>query len=610
MAIFTAAEEQFGPLFEGERRMLATADGQRAVCGANDNDFDATNNPQYATTWETSRTIRSALIVWLCRTGDSFGRTSSSGIHVYGARITGLLNLSYAVIPYPLLFERCAFVEEMSLKNAEVPSLILTGSWTRTILADGIDVANNVLLNKGFCAHGQVLLRDAKIGGGLRTEDATFVYQEGGLFGAGSQNSLGCDRIKVNGSIFLSKPRLGSRFVGEVGLAGALIGSNLECDNSIFENPGGIAIRADRIKVVGAAYLRNGFSAKGSARLLNGQMDVLDCTGGKFEGDGETALTVEAGTISGSCNFEGTVARGGAIQLRGVTAGDVTFRAAELGAIDLRYATIRRALRIKRIRFVDMEGTALDMRNATIDSIDDDRTSWPEKGRLSLDGLKFDRFGSVTSNVQEDVNTCPTDWRSRLDWLQLDNKKPSQPYKNLAKVYSASGETLSVREVLYSLEEMLHQRERESEDNCIRKSARWGWSLWLKSTIGYGHKLMRSLYWLISLCLISWVISYVGYRAKVIVPTDKEAYDSALNQGYVPNNYPRFSATIFTVEHSLPTITFGMSNSWSADISPQDAAHPCLAKWIRIFLVAQRFFGWLLSIFFLAGLTGLVKSDK
>ena len=120
---------------------------------------------------------------------------------------------------------------------------------------------------------------------------------------------------------------------------------------------------------------------------------------------------------------------------------------------------------------------------------------------------------------------------------------------------------MNAHEVLYRLEELLHRREFEMEESCIRKSARWGWSLWLKLTIGYGHKLMRSLYWLLSLCLIGWMFSYLGYRAKVIVPTDKVAYASALKNGYVPNNYPRFSATMFTLEHSLPTISFGMSNS-------------------------------------------------
>ena len=113
-------------------------------------------------------------------------------------------------------------------------------------------------------------------------------------------------------------------------------------------------------------------------------MDVLDCTCGKFEGDGETSLTIEAGMISGYCVFEGTVARSGAIQLRGALAGDVTFRGAELSAIDLRYATIRRALRTKRIRFENTQNIALDMRNATIDSIDDDKESWPKRGDLPL----------------------------------------------------------------------------------------------------------------------------------------------------------------------------------------------------------------------------------
>ena len=530
--LLKSAEEQFAPLSEAERRLLAAVDGQCAVCSNNIDDSDQINDPRNAEIWDLSRTIRSDVVVWLCRQGGSLGRSSSSGIYVYGAKISGVLNLSYAVIPYPLLFERCAFTEEISLKNAQVPSLILTGSCTRTILADGIDVANSVLLNKGFHSKGQVLFRDARIGGGLRTEDATFEYRPGGQFGQDSKNSLGCDRISVNGSIFLSKPAHGSTFKGEVGLAGASVGSNLECDSSRFENPDQIAIRADRIKVVGGVFLRNGFSSKGAVRLLNAEMDVLDCSGGTFEGDGKTALIVEGATISGCAVLHGTISRKGAIQLRAVTAGDISFRGTELVSVDLRYATVKRALRLKRIQFSDAQLSGLNLRNASADSIDDDKSSWPGKGQLFLDGFTYERFGAVIPESQEDSATCPVDWKSRLDWLSLDSANPPRAYKQLARVYSASGETLNSNEVLYHLEDLLRRRQLEKENNCFLKAGRWVLNQCLRTMIGYGYKLWRTLYWIVPLCVLGWVISYCGYYAKVIVPIDKDAYLFSAQRGY------------------------------------------------------------------------------
>jgi hypothetical protein len=156
---------------------------------------------------------------------------------------------------------------------------------------------------------------------------------------------------------------------------------------------------------------------------------------------------------------------------------------------------------------------------------------------------------------------------------------------------------------------MLHDRRMKEEQMVATKAAQWAWNQWLKMSIGYGYKLGRSLYWLVPLSVLGAVVSYLGYCNKIIVPTDKDAYTFSFQHGYVPSNYPRFSATMFTIEHSLPAINLGISSSWSADVAPQNP-HPHYAEGIRAWLLIQRLFGWLLSIFFIAGITGLVKSDK
>jgi hypothetical protein len=506
-------------------------------------------------------------------------------------------------------------VDEIWLKNAKIPSLILTGSWTRTILADGVDVAGNVLLNQGFHSKGQVLLRDAKIGGNLRTEDARFEYEKGDMAHRYSENSLGCDRIRVNGCIWLSKPDHGSTFKGEVGLAGAFVGSNLECDSSTFENPGRTAIRADRIMVVGGVFLRKQFSSKGAVRLLNAQMGVLDCSEGTFEGYDETsqgddkaALCAECATISGYAKFDRAIIRCGTIQLRAVTAGDMTFRETEVTSVDLRYATIRRELLLKKI--VNPQNSRWNLRNASADSVDDDGKSWPNPGNLLLDGFTYKRFGSVASDYQDDSATCPTDLKARLNWLKRDTFNPPWAYNELASAYSRAGETLNSRETHFHLEVLLHRRQIKEARCVAMKVAAWAWSQWLRVTIGYGYRLRRSLYLLVLLCALGWIVSYWGYYNKVIVPTDNAAYMYSVQNGCVPNSYPRFSATKFTIEQSLQVINLGISSSWSADGVPQNLEHQRFATGIRIWFLVQRVFGWLLSIFFIAGITGLAKSDK
>src|ERR1035441_2278105 len=141
--------------------------GGSAICGPND--------PSNGENWLPLRTIRADILEWLCTTEIASGRVKQ-GIHIYAAKISGILEFAYATIPFPLLFQRSPFAEDISFKNARIPSLILTSSKTHTILADGVDVAGNVLLNAGFHSRGEVLFRDAKVGGNFRADGGLFEY--------------------------------------------------------------------------------------------------------------------------------------------------------------------------------------------------------------------------------------------------------------------------------------------------------------------------------------------------------------------------------------------------------------------------------------------------
>ena len=598
-SLIALVPDRLQPLSEAEKRMLEVATkGEPAICGQNDNDDDPTNAPGNGGNWPACRTIRADILEWLCTTDTASGEVSRQGIHLYAAKISGILKFAYTVIPFPLRFQRCLFTDDASFKNARIPSLILDGSWTRTILADGVDVANNVLLNAGFHSLGQVLFRDAKIGGTFRTEGALFEYGPGTAFDLQSENSLGCDRMNVNGSVFLSKaekPTYHSTFRGEVGLAGAFIGSNLECDGGTFQNPGKIAIRADRITTAGSIFLRHGFSARGAVRLMNSTMHLLDCECGAFEGDGVIALNAEDATIRERAVFDGSVTCSGGVQLRGVDVGDVSCRVGRFTSFDLRYSRIRRAFRWKGI--VDSADTRLDLRDSSIGSIEDDEASWPKPGNFDADGLQYGRF-----------TDCPTNVKIRLGWIRLDKANPAQQYRQLAKVYAEMGETKHAREVLYQLEDLLQSRQRSSNwmGNLL-------WSLWRpfpKWTTGYGYKLWRSFWLMVSITIIGGLLSDVGYRYRVIGPTDKDAYSSFVKQGRAPDNYPRFSSSMYTIEHSVPAVNLGISSAWSTNTVGQLPGLPRYACYLRWWFFLQTLAGWTLSIFFVAGLTGLVKSDK
>jgi hypothetical protein len=160
------------------------------------------------------------------------------------------------------------------------------------------------------------------------------------------------------------------------------------------------------------------------------------------------------------------------------------------------------------------------------------------------------------------------------------------------------GDTLKAREARYHLEELLLVNTIQESSGFCRKALHCIWQQLLKWTIGYGYKLWLSGLWLALLLIVGGVFSHAGYFAHAIIPTDKDAYTFFAQHGYPPNGYPPFSISMFTIENSLPAISFAMSDHW--------AASGCLRYWF----MCQRILCWFLSIFFIAGITGLAKSDK
>jgi len=594
------ADERFPNLTEAEKRVLVAATtGNVAICGPTQNDNDPANEPRNGDGWIPERTIHAEFLEWLCTDEIVSRSVSKQGIHIYAAKIEGILGFSYSSIPFPLLFQLCTFAQDISFKNARIPSLIFTSCLTHSILADGVDVANNVLMNGGFHSTGQVLFRNARVGGDFRTDGANFDYAPAKSFNLQTGNALGCDRIKINGSLFLSQSAFPSAFHGEVGFASAWIGSNFECDGGSFRNPGKdkFAIRADRITVAGSMFLRNKFSAEGAVRLLNANIGMLDCTRGSFLGNGLTALNAEGARIAEMAVLDSSRASSGGMQLRGLDAKDLSCLHGEFESVDLRHAKIHRVFRWKEL--IGPEETDLDLRDATIGCIEDDHSSWPSFGFVHLEGLSFEGFTNCTRDI--DV---------RLKWIERDVSQSPMIYKQLAGVYSKAGETRDSREALFQLEKLLHRKQQKAARLWFLKLFLYLWGQCLKWTIGYGYKLERAFFWMLILTTFGIVASSWGYREQMIVPTDKDAYVYFEANQEPPPSYQRFNSTMYSIEHSLPAINLGISGSWTANPSIQLPGRATYCYKLRWWFWIQTLLGWGLSIFFIAGLTGLVKSDK
>lgn len=259
--------------------------------------------------WGPERDIAADLIRWICVDRTARKQIDAQGIQLAGARIAGNLNLKFVDVPFPIWLQSCRILGEIWLYRVKIPALSLSGSWTRLIDADRAVIEGSLALGEGFYADGAVMLRGAQIGGDL--------YCDGGNFrnpkrdAHDRRSALQADSAHIGGYALLR----GVHAWGEVGLLGAQIGRNLECDGGVFENAVSDAIDAERVTVNGHVFLRESFKASGNVRLVGAE-------------------------IEGGFNF-----------VKG-----------------------------------DFSQASLDLGNASASIMGDDAQSWPQPGKLNLDG--------------------------------------------------------------------------------------------------------------------------------------------------------------------------------------------------------------------------------
>jgi hypothetical protein len=127
MTLQTRAADRFDPLSEAERKLLAALPaGLGANCGPDGLTWDAPeNDPARADAWDHDRTIRAAILVWLCADAKATEQIHHLGIRLTGARIDDVFELSFVNVPFPLSFSACSWPQGMRLRGAAIPELQL-----------------------------------------------------------------------------------------------------------------------------------------------------------------------------------------------------------------------------------------------------------------------------------------------------------------------------------------------------------------------------------------------------------------------------------------------------------------------------------------------------
>ncbi len=323
--------------------------------------------------------------------------------------------------------------------------------------------------------------------------------------------------------------------------------------------------------------------------LTDARARRIDLSGSYIRGLHADGLAVEGDLVLSGARLENP--NGIALSADGMTVeGDVFldegFHAT--GEVRLLRARIQGALICTEARFENPNGIALNLEHARLGGIEDDEGSWPQRGRLRIDGLEYEGFAG---------DRTPTDARRRLEWLrrQLPDFRP-QPYDQLARVFRRMGREADAVEVLIAKQEDLIRHGKLSLWGRLTRRI-------LGITIGHGYRSGRALLWSLAFVIAGALIFGWANARGLMAPSSPEILTDPLYRagGTIPPDYPRFEAFFYSLDAFLPIVDLHQESFWLPD-----AGKPFGAL-IRVYLWFHIAAGWLLSTLFVSGVTGLVR---
>lgn len=541
--------------------LKTTTHGDPPPCGPSPKFDDPTNDPKNAALWDHQREVRAELIRWLFVDPEAVRQVDPGGVAALGARVVGILDLSNVHAPFGLTLLRCAIPELLALPGADIGYLNLSGSHSGEIFAGGSHI-RGVSMDQGFEASATVFFGNSRIDGDFNCAGGSSKYENDPGFGIFEleKPALFLGVARVEGPVWLSA---GFRAEGAVDVNGITC-TALICYGGKFVNPGGIALNATSANISGGAILSG--ADKWSAAEMTGlvQFDnarlggVLNATGARFLGKPTEGHGFSATAIT--------------------SPGAFVWQKIEL-----------------------QNGATLDLRGASVNGLIDDEKSWPQPGRLAIDGFVYKDFYGGPSDAPSRLRWVGLQAGPHPPWLNVPSGFHPQPYRELAKVLRERGDEAGARDVLIAEDQALY---------AGRSLPVRAWGQLLRVTIGYGHAPLRAVIWSLAIVVLGWSVVLIANRAGVMRPTWPETPPAMADSDYEPLHPLLYSLDVF-----LPFVNLHQEHYWwprpgaSGGCKLMGITIRCRGSVVRLYLWLQIIAGWLLSAIFLAGVTGLLRND-
>ena len=484
-----------------------------------------------------------ALDMELVTVGESLFMTQArfAGVRLTGARIAGqfsiegatfgeLLKLDSMTVGQSLYMGGDSTFEEVVLRGTRIGSqLALRNSTFKGLLGmDSMTVGESMYLQQatfaevrldGTKVRGQLVIDGSTFGGFLQMDSVAVgqslylrqaTFAEVRLRGAKIGSQLSLTESKFNALLDMGSVTVGRRLLmsdgatfAEAVLTGAEIGDQLVLIGSTFSGP----LNMDSVTI--GAHLLMGRAQFLSVNLLNATI------GGAIELDGSTfdgLLNMDSLKVGGSLFMREGVFNNKVNLVHASVGASLDAGGSILGELDLRGARVARELRlgssslgIEWKEYGKGHNNAvpprLNLLNASADTLQDVKNTWPQTLEWELDGFTYNRLGGLGATESELPFERGADWF--IQWLEGDKTFSPQPYDQLAKVLRQTGHEPLADEILFALKDRI--RNHYSTPVLKKAFLTASWVL-----LGYGYKLWWTVVWFCVLVLLGCCALYIA----------------------------------------------------------------------------------------------------
>ena len=539
-----------------------------------------------------ARTIRADILRYLLLGGCESCPVDGRGVNLWGAYITGKLELDFATVKGATQLRDCHFDSQVDAVRTRFDLLSLSGSTLQGLRADGAEIKSNVFLDT-LTASATIDLAGANIGGQLSCNGAQLTPANGA--------ALNVHSTKIKGGVFLhpatpeEKANYPTPFsaTGALIFVGASIGGFFAEDITVNANGTDPALSLKNVTCDGPLHL-NGATFTGEVTLTGARITSdLEVTKAAFENDTGHAFSAKRIRVDQSFIWKKTTLTQGAVSLNG----------------------------------------------AHVAELDDDPENWPDADHLFLDGFTYDR-------IRGKVSTSP----ARMEWLKkgsyFDGEFRPQPYSQYAKFLRDTGHEEQARKVLatrerYRLDSARKKRSASGDTFAGPKNLWFGfWHLMLRAIVGYGYRPFRSVIALGILIILAIVPAHLAWEegsfapnaAPILVTDDWTALATtdphpaavwagdrlpAVLADTTPDmtladwkaiapgrDWETFNPVAYGFDVVIPIINFGQTEAWAPSTTRGLWGwHLWWARWVLTAL------GWIVTALGAAAITGIIRRD-